>query len=92
MVQWLTHQEAVHQFTSYLQWAMPHYTTQQDSASDEYDDNDEENKPEEEHEEEVEEVLTYQIAKMVPFPKTMISTLAHDYKAPNFLYHLQKLL
>lgn len=43
---------------------------------------------EEEHEEEIEEAFTYQIAKTAPFPKIMISTLAHDYKAPDFLYHI----
>ena len=93
MVQWLTHQETVHQFTGYLQWAIPHYTMWQDLGSDDYDDN-EENEPEEEHEEEEveEEAFTYQIAKMVLFPKTMISTLTHDYKAPNFLYHLQNFM
>ena len=94
MVRWLTHQEAVHRFTGYLQWAMPHYTAQQDSASDDCDDYDEENEPEEEHEEEEveEEVHTYQIVKTAPFPKTMISTLAHSYKAPDFLYHLQNFM
>jgi hypothetical protein len=84
----------VHRFTGYLQWAMSHYAIQQDAASDADDDNDEENEPEEdERQEEVEEeALTYQIAKTAPFPKTMISTLAHDYKAPDFLYHLQNFM
>jgi len=94
MVQWLTRQEAVHQLTSYLQWAMPHYAVQQDEASDADDDNDEENELEDEHEEEgaEEEVPTYQIVKMAPFSKTVISTLAHKYKAPDFLYHLQNFM
>jgi hypothetical protein len=73
---------------------MPHYTMWQDSGSDDYDD-DEENEPEEEeHEEEEveEEAFTYQIMKTVLFPKTMISTLTHDYKAPDFLYHLQNFM
>ena len=58
-------------------------------------DDDDENKPEEiedEHEKEVEDVLTYQVAKTAPFPKTIISTLTHDYKTPNFLYHLQNFM
>jgi hypothetical protein len=94
IVRWLTHQEAVHQFTGYLQWAMPHYAVQQDEASDADDDNDEENEPEDEHEDEgaEDEGPTYQIAKMALFPKTMISTLAHNYKAPDFLYHLQNFM
>ena len=96
MVKWLTCQEAVHRFTGYLRWAIPNYTVtaiQQDAAEDTDDDN--ENKPEEiedEHEKEVEDALTYQVAKTAPFPKTIISTLAHDYKTPNFLYHLQNFL
>jgi hypothetical protein len=90
-------QEAVHQFTGYLQWAMPHYAIQQDVAldADDDDDDDDENEPEEDkHEEEgvEEEVLTYQVVKMALFSKTMISTLAHDYKAPNFLYHLHNFM
>ena len=94
MVRWLTRQEAVHRFTSYLQWAMPHYAAvQQDAAEDRVDDD--ENKPEElqvEDEHEEEEAITYHIAKTAPFPKTIISTLAHDYKAPDFLYHLQNFM
>ena len=94
MVRWLTRQEAVHRFTSYLQWAMPHYAAvQQDAAKDRVDDD--ENKPEElqvEDEHEEEEAITYHIAKTAPFPKTIISTLAHDYKAPDFLYHLQNFM
>ena len=93
MVQWLTHQEAVHQFTGYLQWAMPHYAIQQDLAED-TDDDDDENKPEEDEndENEAEEPLTYQIMKTAPLPKIIISTLTHDYKVPNFLYHLQNFM
>jgi hypothetical protein len=93
MVRWLTRQEAVHRFTGYLQWAIPHYTTvqQPEDAAEDTDDDDENmlEELEHEHEKEVEEALTYQIAKTAPFPKTIISTLAHDYKAPDFLYHLQ---
>ena len=66
---------------------------QQDAAED--TDDDDENKPEEiedEHEKEVEDALTYQVAKTAPFPKTIISTLAHDYKTPYFLYHLQNFM
>ena len=83
MVRWLTCQEAVHQFTCYLQWAMPHYAVQQDLAED-TDNDDDEN--------EAEEPLTYQITKTAPFPKIIISTLTHDYKAPDFLYHLQNFM
>lgn len=70
---------------------MLHYAAQQDSDSDNCDDYDEENEPEEEDEEvvEEEEVYTFQIAKTAQFPKTMISTLTHNYKAPDFLCHLQ---
>ena len=46
MVQWLTRQEAVHRFTGYLQWAIPHYTVVQQDASEDTDD-DNEKKPEE---------------------------------------------
>ena len=94
MVQWLTRQEAVHRFTGYLQWAMPHYTTIRQDAAEDTDDDDE-NKPEEledEYEKEVEEALTYRIAKTAPFPKTIISTLAQDYNVPDFLYHLQNFM
>ena len=91
MVRWLTRQEAVHWFTGYLQWAMPHYAVQQDLAKD-TDDDDDENKPEEDENDEAEEPLIYQITKTAPFPKFVISTLTHDYKAPNFLYHLQNFM
>lgn len=94
MVRWLTRQEAVHRFTAYLQWAMPNYTMNAiqppDAAEDTDDDN--KNKPEDsedESEKEVEEALTYKIVKTAPFPKTVISTLAHNYKTPDFLYYLQ---
>ena len=61
-----------------------------DAAEDTDDDN--KNKPEDsedESEKEVEEALTYKIVKTAPFPKTVISTLAHNYKTPDFLYYLQ---
>jgi hypothetical protein len=96
MVQWLTCREAVHRFTGYLQWAMPNFTAtavQLDAAEGTDDDN--ENRPEDledDHEKEVKDALTYQIAKTAPFPKTIISTLAHDYKTPDFLYHLQNFM
>jgi hypothetical protein len=78
MVQWLTHREAVHRFTGYLQWAMPNYTVTavQLNAAEDTDDDDGK-KPEDlvdEHENGVEEALTYQIAKTAPFPKTIFST------------------
>lgn len=96
MVQWLTCQEAVHQFITYLQWAMPHYTVQQNAASDADHDNDVENKPEEDEckEEVEEEAFTIYIpdCKDSTISKNMISTLAHDYKAPNSLYHLQNIM
>ena len=94
MVRWLTRQEAVHRFTNYLQWAMAHYTAVQPDAAEVTDDDDE-NNPEEledEYEKGVEEGLTYQIAKTAPFPKTIISSLAHDFKAPDFLYNLQNFI
>ena len=55
---------------------MPHYAIQQDLAKD-TDDDDDENKPKEDENDEnkAEEPLTYQIMKMAPFPKIVISTL-----------------
>ena len=72
---------------------MPHYAIQQDLAKD-TDDDDDENKPKEDEndENEAEEPLTYQITKMAPFPKIVISTLTHDYKVSDFLYHLQNFM
>ena len=91
MVRWLTRQEAVHRFTSYLQWVMPHYVIQ-DVAEDTPVDYDNKHKPDDEYEMEVEAAITYQIAKTAPFPKTMVSKLAHYYKAPDFLYHLHNFM
>jgi hypothetical protein len=94
MVRWLTRQEAVHWFTNYLRWAMAYYTAVQLDAAEVTDDDDENNpeKLEDEYEKEVEEGLTYQTAKTAPFPKIFISSLAHDFKAPDFFYHLQNFM
>jgi hypothetical protein len=73
---------------------MPHYAAQQEAADadDENDDDEDEPEGDEGEEEEEEEEPMYQIAKTAPFPKTAISTLAREYKAPDFLYHLQNFM
>jgi hypothetical protein len=97
MVRWLTRQESVSRFTAYLQWAMPHYAAQQEAADVDDEDDEDEDEPEgvkgeDEEDSDVEEEPTYHIAKTAPFPKTPISTLAREYKAPDFLYHLQNFM
>jgi hypothetical protein len=96
MVRWLTRQESVSRFTAYLQWVMLHYAAQQEAADEDEDGDDDDDEPEEgedEGEDDADaEEPTYQIAKTAPFPKTLISTLAGEYKAPDFLYHLKNFM
>ncbi|KAJ7652675.1 hypothetical protein DFH06DRAFT_1282610 [Mycena polygramma] len=98
MTVWLTRQEAVYKFGTYLQWAVPGYVADGDSAGDgDGDGEDEEDEtivppPENEDsddDEELDNTPTYRIAKKAPFPRVTAAAIASEFHATDFLIKLE---
>lgn len=90
MTVWLARQEAVHTFSSYLQWAVPGYTAKINSEGfdDEDEGDDEDELDNEDEKSELQSVSVadphYTIAKKAPLPKVTLASLQHDYGAVDF--------
>ncbi|KAJ6616697.1 hypothetical protein B0H10DRAFT_2389376 [Mycena sp. CBHHK59/15] len=108
MTVWLRRQEAVYKFGMYLQWAVPGYITDIESAeAGKIDDGDDPPEPvpvPQEHEDsddqgELEEphgpvasVPTYSVAKKPGFPHLTVASISTDFHAPDFIPHLARFL
>jgi hypothetical protein len=92
MAMWLTRQEKIHRFTSYLEWSVPGYFgwDSDDDGDDEDEDDDREN--EEESIQVVDENVSYAIAKKPTFPQMTAGDVVRTHKAPNFLHNLNTFL
>ncbi len=89
MTMWLSRQEAMQWFSSYLQWAVPGYVIEGlDADAEEDNENDEGGKDEEDKEGDEGEKKPYQITLRPPFPNLQISAVSKKYNAPNFLWYL----
>ncbi|KAJ6591367.1 hypothetical protein B0H10DRAFT_2167842 [Mycena sp. CBHHK59/15] len=108
MTVWLRRQEAVYKFGMYLQWAVPGYIADIESAeAGKIDDGDDPPEPvpvPQEHEDsddegELEEphgpvasVPTYSVAKKPGFPRLTVASISADFHAPDFIPHLARFL
>jgi hypothetical protein len=92
MAMWLTHQEKIHQFTSYLEWSVPGYFgwDSDDDSKDSDLDNDGEH--DEKSVQVVDENVNYAIAKKPTFPQMTTGDIVRTHNAPNFLHNLNTFL
>jgi len=89
MTTWLHHQEVIHHFCLYLQWAIPGYVaeTSRDGVADNEDLEDD---SEDLDSNKVE--LPYTMTKTPSSPYITISSITADFGAINFLLHLKKFI
>ncbi|KAJ7025433.1 hypothetical protein C8F04DRAFT_1191439 [Mycena alexandri] len=105
MTTWLTRQEAVYKFGTFLQWAVPGYVTDIPGSSQDSDESpdDEDDaapppppEPESDDEGELEDaaasVSLYCVAKKPAFPHLTATIIAAKFHAPDFLINLDKFL
>ncbi|KAF8991342.1 hypothetical protein BDQ17DRAFT_1393008 [Cyathus striatus] len=86
---WLQHQESIHCFGMYLQWAAPGYVMNM-SGGDEAITNDDENSDHKVISDEVMKINeSYSIAKSTPFLLVTVHDIINHYGAANFLYYLE---
>ncbi|KAJ7634868.1 hypothetical protein FB45DRAFT_830357 [Roridomyces roridus] len=105
MAVWLARQEAVHRFGTYLQWAMPGYIAQTNTVEEEEAHENETNAAaplppvnveEPDLSDDADDSATsdtgHRIAKKPPFPDLTATSIETDFRAPDFLYHLDRFL
>ncbi|KAJ7623111.1 hypothetical protein DFH06DRAFT_1446810 [Mycena polygramma] len=94
MTVWLTRQEAVYKFGTYLQWAVPGYVADGDSGGGDKDEEDQTPVPPPENDdsdddEELDDAPTYRIAKKAAFPRITAAVIASQFHATDFLVKLE---
>ncbi|KAJ6582767.1 hypothetical protein B0H10DRAFT_1926495 [Mycena sp. CBHHK59/15] len=108
MTVWLRRQEAIYKFGTYLQWAVPGYIADTNSAADDDDDPDDGNDPpppaaeepdDSDDEGELEEpreprpsLPVYSVAKKPAFPNLTVASISTDFHAPDFILNLHRFL
>jgi len=92
MTKWLIRQEACHQFTNYLQWAVPGYFSELTMVSELNEGDDEDNEDDDQDSADQFGGLGYSVAKTPAYPSTRISSLITDFGAVDFLPHLHTFL
>ncbi|KAJ7290123.1 hypothetical protein C8J57DRAFT_1164296 [Mycena rebaudengoi] len=108
MTIWLTRQDSLYRFGTYLQWAIPGYVANSSGSSDDEDDcdidapeseppNDDEDAPEAQPE--ANSVFwrrsmwaTYSVAKKPGFLNLPVAAITTEFHAPDFLLHLEHFL
>lgn len=104
MTVWLRRQESIHKFGAYLQWAVPGYYAPFEAAPVPKggDDDDEEDSDDEQHDDDegpLEPIPnpqsnrpSFTVAKEPGFPNLTASSIATDFRAPDFLNNIARFL